>query len=246
MTRATEAATALANARELMARAADDEALGVLDRVASNYDGTASAVESLALSAEIQQRRGQFGAATNAWVGFIGRGGSPERAAEGLLRVADAAARQRSRSADETARIALHELLTRSGSSAHALRALQMKMALEDRLKLKQRDDQFNGTVPASLLTLRDVATKAGTAPVAEYALWRLGAEYKDRKLHALAADTFVDLATRFPNTRYDAWFSAAEIYDRQLKNPARARDAYLKVPAGSSRYRDAQKRARR
>ena len=80
----------------------------------------------------------------------------------------------------------------------------------------------------------------------AELALWRLAGEYKDRRMHALAAQTFADLGARFPNTQYDAWYSAAEVFDKQLKDPAQARDAYLKVPLSSSHYNEAQKRARR
>ena len=58
-----------------------------------------------------------------------------------------------------------------------------------------------------------------------------------------LAAATFADLGTRFPATRYEAWFAAGELFEKQLKDPARARDAYAKVPAGSSRYEAAQKK---
>ena len=67
---------------------------------------------------------------------------------------------------------ALAELLTRFPPASRALRALPMKMALEDRLKLKARDPQFSDAVPESVLTARTVAAQAGTAPVAELALW--------------------------------------------------------------------------
>ena len=86
-------------------------------------------------------------------------------------------------------------------------------------------------------------AQTGGTAPVAEFALWRLGQEYRDRRLYDLAASTFADLGTRFPETRYDAWFSAAELFEKQLKDAARAREAYAKVPAASPRYEAAQKK---
>jgi serine/threonine protein kinase len=244
--RATEAATALAGARALVASSPDDQAMSALEQVSVAYAGTPAATEALALTAELRQQRNELDAAINAWVAFAGRSGDPERGGEGLLRTADAAARVRSQANDLVARRALDELLTRFPTASRAVRAFQMKMALEDRLKLKTRDPQFPDTVPASVLTARTVAAQAGSAPVAELALWRLGGEYKDRRLHALAAQTFADLGTRFPNTRYDAWFSAAEIYDRQLKDAARARDAYLNVPPSSSHYSDAQRRARK
>jgi hypothetical protein len=118
-----------------------------------------------------------------------------------------------------------------------------MKMSIEDRMKLKEADAELNGVAPASLLTLRSVARTGGTAPVTEFALWRLGQEYRDRRLYELAATTFADLGTRFPETRYDAWFSAAELFEKQLKDAARAREAYAKVPAASPRYEAAQKK---
>jgi hypothetical protein len=112
-------------------------------------------------------------------------------------------------------------------------------------MKLKQADSEFRDPVPVSVLTLREVATRAGATPLAELALWRLAEVYKDRDRHALAATTLVDLATRFPYTRYDAWFVAAEINDRELHQKDRANDLYLKVPPSSPRFNQAQKRVR-
>ena len=66
-------------------------------------------------------------------------------------------------------------------------------------MKLKEADAELNGVAPASLLTLRSVARTGGTAPVTEFALWRLGQEYRDRRLYQLAATTFADLGTRSP-----------------------------------------------
>jgi serine/threonine protein kinase/TolA-binding protein len=245
-TRAADAATALTEARALVAQNVDDRAMSALENVSVTYAGTPSATEALALTAELRQQRNELDAAINAWVAYAGRNGDAERGGEGLIRTADAAARGKTAANDEVARRALDELLTRFPGASRAERALHMKMALEDRLKLKQQDEQFGAVVPASVVTARTVAARAGAAPVAELALWRLAGEYKDRRLHALAAQTFADLGTRFPNTRHDAWYSAGELYERQLKDPARAREAYLKVPPSSSRYDEAQKRARR
>jgi len=52
-------------------------------------------------------------------------------------------------------------------------------------------------------------------------------------------------LAARFPNNQRDAAWRAGELYDRKLKDNARARAAYSLVPATSEHYRDAQKRSR-
>ena len=158
--------------------------------------------------------------------------------------MADGAAKLRTPATDEMARGALGEILAQHPSSVRTLRALQMKMALEDRMKLREQDAEFQGSTQTSLLTLRTVARESGTTPVAEFALWRLAGEYKDRRLHERAASTYAELGTRFPATRYDTWFAAAEIYEKQLRKADEAREAYAKVPASSPNFEQAQKRA--
>ena len=39
------------------------------------------------------------------------------------------------------------------------------------------------------------------------------------------------ELAARFPDNPVDAWFRLGEIYERRLKDPVKAKDAYAKVP---------------
>jgi hypothetical protein len=41
-------------------------------------------------------------------------------------------------------------------------------------------------------------------------------------------------------------WFRLGELYERRLRNPDKARQAYERVPADSPRYRDAQQRLKR
>ena len=203
----------------------------------------APAREGAILAARTHHAAKRYDAAAAAWIDAARDGAGAEEISEGLIQAADGAARQRSADGDVLARRALGEILDRYPASVRALRALQMKMSIEDRMKLKEQDAELNGVAPASLLTLRSVARGGGTAPVAEFALWRLGQEYRDRRLYDLAAATFADLGTRFPETRYDAWFSAAELFEKQLKDAARAREAYAKVPAASPRYEAAQKK---
>jgi tetratricopeptide (TPR) repeat protein len=71
----------------------------------------------------------------------------------------------------------------------------------------------------------------------------RLADAYVDLGQFERAAEALIDLATNFPNNPHDAWFRAGELYERRLKDLGRARQAYEKVPEGSSRYRDAQRR---
>jgi cytochrome c-type biogenesis protein CcmH/NrfG len=59
------------------------------------------------------------------------------------------------------------------------------------------------------------------------------------------AAAVLREVVARDPNAG-DAWFRLGEIYERRLKDPTRARDAYGKVPKDSPRFEEAQRRLRR
>ncbi len=242
---AAQAAALLATARQQIAGGNDAEGLATLNAIGASFAGTPAAYEALVLAAQVHEKAGRFGDAVEAWIAAGRAGGPADEASERLILVADRVARARTPDSDVVARRALGELLDRYPGSVRALRALQMKMALEDRLKLKEIDQEFTGDIPTSILTLRQVARTAGATPVAEFALWRLGHEYRDRRLHAQAAATFVDLGTRFPTTRYDAWFAAGEIYERQLRDEPRAKDAYSRVPQSSPKYDQAQRKIR-
>ena len=55
------------------------------------------------------------------------------------------------------------------------------------------------------------------------------------------------DLGARaFRGNPADVWFRLGEIYERRLKDPEKAHEAYAKVPQGSPRYSDAQRRLNR
>jgi len=238
-----QAATLLSEAQGLLQTGAEADGLAKIAALRASFGGTAPAREGAVLAARTHHAAKRYDAAAAAWIDAARDGAGAEEISEGLIQAADGAARQRSTDGDVLARRTLGELLERYPASVRALRALQMKMSIEDRMKLKEQDTELNGVAPASLITLRGVARAGGTAPVAEFALWRLGQEYRDRRLFDLAASTFTDLGTRFPETRYDAWFSAAELFEKQLKDQARAREAYAKVPAASPRYEAAQKK---
>ncbi|MEO5823879.1 MAG: protein kinase [Vicinamibacteraceae bacterium] len=238
-----QAATMLSEAQGLLQTGAEADGLAKIAALRASFGGTPPAREGALLAARTHQQAKRYDDATSAWIDTAREGVGPEEISEGLIQVADGAARQRSTDGDGVARRTLGEILDRYPASVRALRALQMKMSIEDRMKLKEPDGELNGVAPTSLLTLRKTARGAGAAPVAEFALWRLGQEYRDRRLYELAAATFADLGTRFPETRYDAWFSAGELFEKQLKDTTRARDAYGKVLPSSPRYEAAQKK---
>jgi serine/threonine protein kinase len=238
-----QAATLLSEAQGLLQTGAASDGLAKIAALRASFGGTPAAREGAVLAARTHHAARRYDDAAAAWIDAARDGAGAEEISEGLIQAADGAARERSTDGDVLARRTLGEILDRYPASVRALRALQMKMSIEDRMKLKEQDAELNGVAPASLITLRSVARAGGAAPVAEFALWRLGQEYRDRRLYDLAASTFADLGTRFPETRYDAWFAAAELFEKQLKDAARAREAYAKVPAASPRYEAAQKK---
>jgi serine/threonine protein kinase len=238
-----QAATMLSEAQGLLQTGAEADGLAKIAALRASFGGTPPAHDGAVLAARTHQQAKRYDAAAAAWIDASRDGVGPEEISEGLIQAADGAARQRSTEGDGIARKTLGEILDRYPASVRALRALQMKMSIEDRMKLKEPDAELNGVAPSSLLTLRKTARGAGNAPVAEFALWRLAGEYRERRLYELAATTFADLGTRFPETRYDAWFSAGELFEKQLKDASRAREAYAKVPPGSLRYEAAQKK---
>jgi TolA-binding protein len=87
------------------------------------------------------------------------------------------------------------------------------------------------------------VATRYPANAAAETALWKLGQMYVGIKRYDLAARAFADLATQYPRTELDAWFKAADLFDKRLNDDVSAQAAYARVPAWSPHFKDAQKR---
>ena len=168
------------------------------------------------------------------------------RAAEALYSMGQATLGSNRPERDAEAQRLLTNLVTQYRRSLWAPRALMMRAESEERQKLYRRDEELAGSVPAALISYRQVATEYGRSSQAESAWWKLGQIYTETKRYPLAAHAYVTLATRFPGTRLDAWFAAAELYEKRLDDRARAQAAYALVPVSSPRYRDAQKRARR
>jgi len=99
--------------------------------------------------------------------------------------------------------------------------------------------------VPASLVTYRALTEIRTRGREREHALWRLGQAYERVERFDLAAQAYRELGEDYAQTHYDAWASAARIYDHRLKDPVLARAAYQRVPASSPAFRDAQKYVR-
>jgi TolA-binding protein/predicted Ser/Thr protein kinase len=221
-----------------------DQALSNLQGALGRKPGSPSAPQANLLMARIYDRQRRTEAAMAAYVAVKNRYPRDAVTAEALFRLAELV--QDTKQADrlQVARGYLDQVVNDFGSSPFAPRALQWRALIEDRQNLKTNDAVIGRQVPTSLVTLRQLAERYPSSQPAEEALWKLGNEYQDLKRFDLAASALSNLGTRFPRTKYDAWWEAAELYEKRLKDDANAKKAYAKVPSTSRHYRDAQKRA--
>jgi TolA-binding protein len=220
-----------------------DPALGDLRQLMVDFPGTPAAVEASFMSAEVLEKLGRLDEAMNAHVEFLRRHNTDARAPDSRLRLAELTARAGRGDRENNARRMLGEIAVAYPRTAHSQAALQMKLRLEQGKRQRERDPVLGMEVPIVLPTLRAMAEQFPGTPMAMQALARLGELYSDLDQWERAAQSYVDLGTTFPNNTTDAWFRAAEIFERRLRDQARALDAYGKVPSTSPRYRDAQRK---
>ena len=126
--------------------------------------------------------------------------------------------------------------------------ALQTKMKIEtDRRDLRAIDPVTKQEGPAIIVTLRSIIEQFPDAPQALVARNRLAVTFTQLNRHKEAADTLEELAAKSgENTPGDIWFRLGEIYERRLNDPVKAKESYAKVPPGSPRYNDAQRKITR
>ena len=94
------------------------------------------------------------------------------------------------------------------------------------------------------MVTLRQIIEQFPDEPQTIPARNRLAMMLTQMNRHADAAQVLEEMATHGDNPM-DVWFRLGEIYERRLNDMAKARDSYAKVPPGSPRYADAQKKLR-
>jgi TolA-binding protein len=164
------------------------------------------------------------------------------RAPEARYEMAESMLKSKRQDRDVEARRMLTEVVQRYQSSAWAPRALMARAELETRQNLYERDEVLGGSAPAALVTYRNVTQQYQSAPAAALATWRLAEAYVSLKRFDLAAATYEALADD-DERRDQASFAAGELYEKRLKDPARAAMAYGRVRSTSSRYAEAQKR---
>jgi TolA-binding protein len=166
-------------------------------------------------------------------------------AATATLALAELVWKSKQKEREQTARALFDEVATAFPASAEAPAALVRRAMLEERERRRVTDAQLATSVPAELVTYRTVVERYAKAPAAEVAHEKLAGIYEDMRRYEHAARTWESLAANFPNNRRDGDWRAGEIYRDKLKDAGRARQAYARVPAGSSRHADAQERLR-
>jgi TolA-binding protein len=195
------------------------------------------------LLGNILQRQGRPEDAMAAYVELRSRHLRSPQAAEGTFLLADLVLQSKRSDREETARQLFTELPGMTGSAPWAVQALLRRAALEDRARARVSDSVLGVTVPASLVSYRQVVESYPDAASIEPALARLGEMYEDLRRYDLAAQAWLDLARKFPANMRDAAWRAGELFEKRVKDPQRMREAYGLVTTRSSHYRDAQKK---
>jgi serine/threonine protein kinase/TolA-binding protein len=219
-----------------------DQALESLRTMIPRYRTAPEAVEAYFLMGAIQQTGGKYEDAMGTYLEIVDRYAQHGHAAEALFRYAEATLKSSRRDKHTTAREALHQAATKYPHSVWTPQALILKANIEDRRRLTEWDADLATSIPAALATYRQLARAYPKASETEMALGKLAKMYDDVNRFDLAATAYVELATGYPATSSEAWYQAAELYRRRLKDSNRARAAYANVPEGSRHFKAAQK----
>ena len=241
-----EAAKRLEIARAKIGSNLVDQGIVDLRAVVADFPGTLMAADAAFLVAETFTRLGRADDAMAAHVEFANRFASDARLADSQFALGDLTLKSRQPNRDDAAREIFGRAAAAAPGTPTALRALQAKIGIEDRRRMKVREVAAGKEVPVSLATLRLLADQFPSAPHGMLALFRLGSGYADADQWELAARAWTDLATRYPANPNDAWWLLGELYERRLRDDQRAKAAYAQVPATSKRYQDAQRKLTR
>ena len=182
-----------------------------------------------------------------AYVEFESRFKGDRRAAESKMRRADILGRSRQPRAVQQSRELLNDVVREFPGTPQAQQALQAKLRIENERKdFREIDPVLKVEVQSVMVTLRTFIAQFPDGTQSMVSRNRLAIMLTQMDRHDEAAQVLEELATRFPDNPMDAWFRVGEIYERRLRNPVKAKEAYAKVPHGSSRYNDAQQRLKR
>ena len=220
-----------------------DAALTGLQAALGQRPTSPNASQARLLIARIYDRQGRVDAALAAYADVRATYPKDPASADALLRMADLVQQTKQPDRTKVARSYLDQIVAGFPTTNVAPRALAQRAVLEEREDVKVTDPVLQRVVPAALVSYRQlVEAYPHTAP-AEAAFLKLAQYYDDMKRYDLQAQALTGLGSYFPKTRHDAWWEAGEIFERRLRDNAKAKDAYSRVPATSRRYRDAQKK---
>jgi serine/threonine protein kinase/TolA-binding protein len=229
-------------ARSKTAAGLHDQALATLRTLVTNHSDTEEALEAYFLMGSIHENTKRFTDAMGTYLEIADRYQGHARAPEALFRLAEVTLRSDRPGKELQARDSLARLITQHKQSSWAPRALLAKGEIEQRQRLHELDSILGSSVPSALVSYRQLTKTYPRSPAAKEGLSRLAEIYDDLRRYDLAAETLGELAVKYPQSSDEAWFRAGELYRRRLKDPTKARQAYLQVRSTSRHYADAQR----
>ena len=221
-----------------------DQAVSTLQSALTQKPDSRSAPEAYLMIASSYERQRKVESAITAFTEVKNRYPKNPAAAEALVHLAGLVQQTKDPNRAKTALDYLNQVITNYSDSTYGPQALSLRANIEERENIKVTDPTLGKTVPAALVSYRQLVERYPNAGASEAGLWKLATLYEDQKRYDLAVDALTQLGTRFPATKYDAWWEAGEMYDKRLKDKAKATEAYGKVPSSSKHYKDAQKKA--
>jgi serine/threonine protein kinase/outer membrane protein assembly factor BamD (BamD/ComL family) len=222
-----------------------DQALSDLTAGVRTYPSSPSAPSAYLLLARTYDQQRRPDDAMASYVELRSKFGTAPEAAEATVTLADLMLRSKRENREAAAIVLLNEVVTQHPTSSWAPRALARKATIEEQLRQRVVDEKLGTSVPSALVSYRTLVENYPSAEGQEFALDRLAAMYDDLKRFDLEAQTLQTLAERVPQNDKDAAWRAAETYEKKVKDLARARAMYAKVPQDSPHYKDAQKKLR-
>jgi len=153
-----EAATRLDVARAKITSNLADQGIADLRAIITDFPAAPVAADAAFLVAETFTRLGRADDAMAAHVEFANRFGGDARLAESQMTLGELTLKSRRPDRDEAAREIFGRAAAAAPGTPTALRALQSKIAIEDRRRLRVRESAAGREVPASLATLRVLA----------------------------------------------------------------------------------------
>ena len=201
-----------------------DQALDILQHAVRDNANSPSAPAAYLMMASIHERRGKIEDAIAVYLDTAVRFPADARAPQALFEMAGAIQKSKHDAKDLQAAKTYTEIATQYRSSPWAARALMARAEIEQRRRQMGVDPLLGRPAPTALATYREIVQMHPASPEREHALWRLSLLYQDLKRFDLATDALRELGAHYTSTGYDAWFIAAEIYQKKMNEPSSAR----------------------